>query len=228
MESDELFYAPERTSSVGSKSAVSFVLVSMLLLDVGFIMLHRLYLQQALGIGFSIESEQSLPEQYQHVKELVAAIAGLWLLLTRGDYLYACWTGVFAWIFMDDTLQFHEQFGTWLSTQWHATPLGMTTQSFGELLLSGMLGAAFLLLLAASWRQGAEAARQLSVRLARCFAALVCAGIVIDTLHVLVRANPWHYRLGILEEGGEMIAITLIAWTMLAAVERHGRRPALN
>lgn len=187
-------------------------LVTLLLIDVVFIQLDRMYLQGRLPGVFSFDSESGYAELYQNTKEFVASILALACLLTSGEPLYGCWLGIFSYVFLDDTFQIHERLGAWVSQRFAlAGPFGLRGVDIGELVVSTVAGVIVCVSLIAAWRRSAQDARRVSLVLIALLVALGFFGIVMDTLHV-VMTGTWEYRLGIVEDGGEMIVVTTVLW----------------
>ena len=184
--------------------------------DLGFIELDRLFLQGRLGERFSLESETSYPEWYQNGKELLLALlAGACVARNRSP-LYRCWLGIFAYFFADDTFELHETIGRWISTQLQLSGrFGLRGEDIGELVVSGVAGAVACASLIAAWNRGDESARHASRILIGLIVVLGLFGVVADMLHV-VASGSWQYRLGIIEDGGEMVVITAMLWLVYA------------
>ena len=196
-----------------------WLLVALLLADAGFIQLHRLHLQDGLGDRFSLEHERSYSEYFQHAKELMAAALAGVLFFRTGERLFAIWAGLFAYLFVDDAFEVHESAGQVLAGWWPGVSLfGLGIQHVGEILVSGAVGLVFLMGLAGAWRRSAPEARQFSLVLLALLAALAVFGVLIDTLHVAAAQAPWHYRLGIIEDGGEMVVLTMMLWVLFESV----------
>jgi hypothetical protein len=191
-----------------------WILAVGLLVDAGFIQLDRLYLQGRLGETFSFEYESSYPERYQNAKELgLALLAGLCVSKNRSP-LYRCWLGIYGYFFIDDSFELHETLGSWISTHVQfPAPFGLRGQDIGELVVSGVAGLVACAALAGAWNRSDEQARHMSKIMIGLVMALAMFGIVIDMLHIIA-TGTWQYRLGILEDGGEMMVITVMLWFM--------------
>lgn len=208
------------TAAGFTRSPGVWVLALMLVVDVALIQLHRLSLQDVVGGRFSMEIERSVPEYYQHAKELFAAVLAGALFLSRGDRLHAWWAALFAYLFVDDAFEVHEGLGRRFTAGWDTSSiLGVDPQPFAELMVSGAAGLIFLVALPSAWRRSGPAARQLGLQLIGALLLLVAFGVAIDALHAFVPRGPWSYRLGIIEDGGELVAMTLLLWlTMTHAI----------
>jgi hypothetical protein len=202
-----------------------WILTSLLLGDLASIQLHRFHLQGLLDERFSIEMERSLPEYYQHAKELLALVLAGMLWWGRRDALYLCWTALFTYLLADDAFQIHETAGRVLAGRWAGNDLAFPeAQSVAELIVSGAVGLMFFTAVLRSWRPSSDDGRRLTVQLLLALMVLGLFGVVVDALHSMVTSTPWHYRLGIVEDGGELLAFTGIAWLLLEHFARI--RPA--
>jgi hypothetical protein len=193
-----------------TRSAVA--LVTLLLVDVVFIQLDRMYLQGRLPEMFSFDSESGYAELYQNGKEFAVTLLTLACLVTTREPLYGCWLGIFSYVFLDDTFQIHERLGAWVSQRFAlAGPFGLRGDDIGELMVSAAAGAIVCVALIGAWRRSTQDARRVSLVLIALLFALGFFGIVMDMLHV-VMTGTWEYRLGIVEDGGEMLVVTTVLW----------------
>lgn len=195
-------------------------LIILIPLDAALILLHCLYLQGMLGERFSIENEMGYAESYQHIKQLAVALAAFALLLKGADLLYLCWTLLFTYLFIDDSFELHETLGLRLSNNF-TSAYGLRTQDYGELLVSITAGLVFVVLLAISYRRGKRKARDESKVLLPMVLVLAFFGILVDMAHVEVASNPWHHRLGIIEDGGELLVMSIILWYVFTNLQEN-------
>lgn len=209
------------------------MLAMMLLADAAFVQLHRLHLQGVLDARFSLELERSIPEYYQHAKELLAATLMFSMFLRHADAQALCWSGLFAYLFVDDAFQIHERLGSALAAAGVHPPVpGLQAEFAAELAVSAAVGLIFLAALAYAWSHGSHTGRRLTLWLLIALAGLAMFGVAIDALHSMVDHDPWRYRLGIVEDGGELLSMTvLLCLVFVHAVEgrqgvgaRQGRR----
>ena len=202
-----------------------WLLLGLITVDALFIELHRLYLQQVVDARFALTSERSYPEFYEHLKELLLVIfAGVLAVRTR-ERLYACWAGVFTYLLLDDTFEFHEHAGAMIAARLPTLSVfGVSSESAGELVPTALVVLAIVIAMLATWRSGSALARRFSVRVFVALLALGTFGVLIDLIHSMVRRDPWRYRLGILEEGGEMVAITVLVLVVATSLQAARKR----
>jgi hypothetical protein len=127
------------------------------------------------------------------------------------------WAGLFGYLLLDDAFALHEAFGRSAASLVSLPTVGsVRPEHMGELLFYVAMGLVFAGVLAAALRNGDTAGRSLSVALALPFAVLVFFGVVVDVLHSLVRDRSYRYAAGIIEDGGEMLAmsalVTIVYW----------------
>ena len=195
---------------------VLWMLAFALLVDFAFIQFDRMYLQGRLDERFSFDNESGYPELYQNAKELVAALLAGAYLLKKREPLYWCWSGILAYIFVDDTFQLHETVGAWISARERITgAFGFRPVDFGDRIVSGVVGLAVCVSLAVAWRRSGAAARRVTRTLIGLLLSLAFFGVLMDMLHVIATGR-WEYRLGIIEDGGEMIVVTALLWALAA------------
>jgi hypothetical protein len=190
------------------------MLALALLADLAFIQFDRMYLQGRLDERFSLDNESGYAELYQNAKELVAALLAGAYLLRKREPLYLCWSGIFTYIFLDDTFQLHETVGAWISARERISgAFGLRPVDFGELIVSGAAGLGVCVSLVVAWRRSGATARRVTRTLIGLLLSLAFFGVLMDMLHVLA-TGPWEYRLGIIEDGGEMIVVTALLWAL--------------
>lgn len=158
---------------------------------------------------WSIESEGGFGERWQYLKE--GSAGGLLLhLAMRGVVIHrrAClaWALLFIWILLDDALAVHESFGRRLMPQAPAIGEFLFLFTFGMLVLYGILRTS---------RRAEASWRYWSRRLEAGLLAFAFFAVGVDLLHALVRSPLWHPILGLVEDGGEMLCMSLMFWVVL-------------
>jgi hypothetical protein len=116
-----------------------------------------------------------------------------------------------AFIWFDDAAGYHERVGDMLaSTLDLPSVAGLRPQDLGEVMAWSAAGVCLGLLLIWSIVHRSPGDMGALALLSLCFGALVCFGIVLDLVHVVAPAE-FDARLGIIEDGGEMLAVAMIA-----------------
>lgn len=209
----------QRINQLVSKVSISF-LVPLLALDLGFILLHiaaRITNIVPNEPQFLITQDGGYAEQFQYAK-LLLIVLGLGLLAIRHrSQIFLAWTGIFLYILLDDALELHERWGAVLDRGGHLPMIGsLRGQDLGEILIFASIGIIFLLSLVWSYRtERHQANRRTSIHLFVLLLLLAVFGAVVDMAHMAVSAiaSPlWLQRIfTILEDGGEMVVVSLIA-----------------
>ena len=131
-------------------------------------------------------------------------------VLTRKRF-YIFFTALYLIVFLDDYLQIHEKFGEYLTETLDLINIpSLRKQDTGEL-ITWFFMACFLSPLAIkSFRKLIVIDRFYCSAVALSFGILLFCGLVIDMVSILVsRTFIMKYAIGIIEDGGEMIAISL-------------------
>ena len=194
------------------------VLALAVVFDLSFIELYR-----KLGsAAFDIEVENAYPEFYENLKEFFIAGMAIWLFIRKKEVLYGCWAGLLTYLFVDDTFQLHERIGAFLgSLIWFHPPFGLRTNDVGELIVSAVVGTCFLVALTLNFRQGTREAKGVSLGLLGLLISLAAFGVVVDMVHIVIQSEVWKYRLGLIEDGGEMLVVSsmlaFVLWRLLVS-----------
>jgi len=195
-------------------SASTFLLL-LLVADCAFIFLHFLLLTPLSYTPLlSLERDHGYPEFYQYIKELWIVVLLLSILIKTRAVGYSVWALLFLYLLFDDALQFHETFGVSIATRLEFTPfLGLQAWDFGELAVSAMVAALLLTSLILFYVRSQSTFKQATRHLLLLLLALAFFGIFVDMLHSALKME-WevNYLLGVVEEGGEMVVMSFIAW----------------
>jgi len=177
-----------------------------------------------------LRAEGGWPEQFGYAKQ--AGCAALLLLVWRrtGHGVFAAWAAVFAYALADDRLQIHERVGGFLARR---LPLpqevaGLREQDLGELAVWGLVGVVLLVVVAALHRRSPEHVRATSRGVAVVVAGYAFFGVVVDQFHTLTLGGPLDRGLGVLEDGGELVLLSVAVWyagALLVAARRTGPAP---
>jgi hypothetical protein len=160
-------------------------------------------------IRFAVTTERGYGEWFQYAK---AAAVALLLLRARGKSpVVFVWAGLFAYLMVDDAFAVHESFGRFAAPVLGLPAIGsLRPEQMGELLFYAVIGLVFITALAVLLRGGDPEGRSLSVALALPFTLLVFFGVVMDMLHSLARDSSYRYATGVIEDGGEMVAMSVL------------------
>lgn len=213
---------PERVNQAG------IFLLLLISADTAFVIVHLVhglspFLSNSL---YSLETDRGYSEIFQYVKTywIVLMLAALWWR-TR-EYVYVTWMLLYAYLLCDDAFQIHERGGDAIARHWgYESALGLRAQDFGELTAAGMFGLAFLVLIVIMSLRSTRDAKNASKDLALLFGVIVFFGVIIDMLHIVAGSGYAKGVFGIVEDGGEMFAMSVACWYVLNLVERRGNAP---
>lgn len=165
---------------------------------------------------FLLNRERGYPETFQYIKLF-------WIVLLLGQYfvaqrrpVYAVWASVFFYLLLDDATRIHERSGQWFEHEAGLpSVLGLAPHHLGELLASCAAGLVFLALLALTYALGNRRDREVTRSFAILLAALAFFGVLVDALHALGAGNISGAVFVFIEDGGEMLVVSVAVWTAL-------------
>lgn len=206
-----------------------------LLTDLFFIVLHITYkIARRFDIGTTIRDDQfsiyydlTLAESFQYIKEYWIVLVFVWLIFRKKNYQYLGWALLFTYLLFDDMLSFHEGLATIFLERLNLDPFhilygDLRYQDFGELSVSLFFGALFLPLIAYFYIRSGREVRTTFHYLIGGLSLIVFFGVVNDTLNRVFdeESNKIMYEITrLIEDGGEMIAMSLTGWYVLTLIE---------
>ena len=201
--------------------------------------LHSLHDMRVIGVdwgadgggdGFLLESRRFLIDEelgygeiFGYLKSLAIAAALFACYRRARAPAFAALAFTFAVIALDDSLRIHEFFGNLIAKGLALGPaFGLRAQDVGELMVWSALGAVVVSALAYGYRRSSAAARSLASIFLGLLAVLVFFAVVADMLHIALAGSfRGAYRVGtVIEEGGEMLTLSLICAAAVAAARR--------
>ena len=191
------------------------LLILLVLTDFFFIVLHIFHKYTDFGPGrlLSIDQDMGFAEMFQYIKEYWIGLILLWFALKRRSFLFFGWSLMFFYLLFDDALMFHESGGTILTRYFNLQPiLGLRAQDIGELGIAVIVGVAFLAIIGISHYFSEQRLREISKRIAILLVALVFFGVFVDIIHSMFRKTEISNLLALIEDGGEMVVMSLITW----------------
>src|SRR3990172_10722019 len=191
------------------------LLILLIAADVSFIVLHLFHTYTILLPDnlFSIGQDRGYGEFFQYTKELWVAILLFLLGLRKRKFLYIIFAFLFLYFLIDDALEVHERFGAFLSDFLNFQPnLGLRAIDFGELAVSIFFGALFFFAIGITHHQSDSSARTVSKYLIILIVLLALFGVVMDMLEIIVEHAVVNPILVMIEEGGEMLVMSMITW----------------
>lgn len=216
---------PIQAAVASTRWGSAHVLVLLLAVDAIFLSLHLVHRFGVNGFWapqFNLSDDISYAESFQHLKELGISASLLVLAVRLRSKSAALWGLFFAYLMLDDSTEVHESMGLWLSKKMALSARwGLHAHDLGELVWSGCVLAVFALLLFVAWRQADPASRRLVRHLLGLLAALTFFGVVVDMLHSVATAHKIA-GLGVVEDGGEMLVMSIILAYTIGRVRQSG------
>jgi len=163
---------------------------------------------------YDIGQDLGYGEFYQYMKYFWIILLLIYILKTTRNIRFISWILVFVYFLLDDSLQIHEKIGGLIAKSLPPDPhLGLEDQDYGELIVTGAFGLLFFILLTFSYWRGSLTFKKISIDLIIFISALVFFGVFMDMVHDAVKSG-WVIEeiLGIIEDGGEMVVVSIILW----------------
>ena len=192
--------------------------------DITFVLLHLVHKFTPLlpYTLFSLTRDGSFSEYFQYLKELGVVVLLLSLAARHRKLLFASYAGLFLYFFADDFFQIHERAGESLANYIQLLPaFGLRAQDFGELTVFGFFGFVFVLLIGLTHILSDPQTRQFSRQLLLLVILLAIFGIVFDMLEIGSSHPVMGPILGILDDGGEMVVMSMITVFVANAARQH-------
>tara|TARA_B100000795_G_scaffold26887_1_gene17867 strand:- start:216 stop:887 length:672 start_codon:yes stop_codon:yes gene_type:complete len=188
------------------------LLALLLLADLAFISIHCLFIAGILsGPSYSIEVDLGFAEIYQYIKEFWIIVLLLLLAIKERHFTYLLWSLLFVFLLLDDSFTIHEEYGEYLSNYFEFKPMfNLRAKDFGELVVSLFSGFILLTSIGVSLLFSDNLAKQTSKKLFFLLIMLAFFGVFVDMLHVALPLGK--SILGLIEDGGEMIVISITVW----------------
>ena len=218
----------KKNFSIQKTNLLLLILVTM---DIVFVLGHALVIylifirvefDWSISNMFLVDYDGGYPEIFQYLKYILIIISIIYIVYHKKEYNYLSWLLLFILLLFDDALSFHEQFGGFISERFNYKPMfGLRAQDLGELTYVALFGPLVLLALILGYRNGNEKYKKTNLDLVLLFSLFLFFGIVIDMLHVLFEDNRYTKLIMVLlEDGGEMLALSLLSWYFFFIVFR--------
>jgi hypothetical protein len=165
----------------------------------------------AIGNAIALGRDGSLSEILGYGFSFLAAVLFFLVGIERRSR-----TGIFlfilmAFVWLDDAAGYHERVGEWLTEALSLPAVGgLRAQDLGELLAWAFAGGAMLGVLVFALIRPRPGDLGMLGLFFLCFALLIACGVALDMLHVLAPVELGS-EIGVIEDGGELIALALIA-----------------
>lgn len=218
-----------------SNRSIKFLAV-LIAIDIVFIGLHCIYRTTDLitDYRFSIAQDRGYAEIFQYCKLAFLALSLGFLAIYRKSLSYLTWSILFLFTLLDDSLEIHEGLGQVIQNTFDFSfiPL-LRTRDVGELIVYAGVGSILLGMLAFGYRKERDSGiRRISVRLFLLLLAFAFCGVVVDIVHFVFEALSAPQSilrlLTIVEDGGEMLIMSVIAWFVFIVLEQRWQSRELS
>jgi len=176
---------------------------------------------------FSLNTDGGIPEIYGYAKvQLLIVVLFIAWRETRDSALFA-WICIFLFVQAEDAGQLHETIGVRLDDALGLPAVaGLDGHDLGELLWFALVGSVLLTVLVRGERRNGPGVSDLSFVLFVCAALLASFAVVLDPVALVVEAQLGLRGLGVVEDGGELVAQSMallagLAWIRLPARWEH-------
>jgi hypothetical protein len=207
-------------------NALNFLLI-LLITDSLLFFFHCLQATPLLDNPlFSLENNQGYPEMFQYIKELWIIILLLFVFNKTKVTEYTLWALLFFYMLLDDSLRINEKLGRVVAENMGFTSfIGLQPVDFGELIVMAFLALFLLTPLFLFYVKSPDSPfKKASKDLFFLFLVLVFFGIIVDILHIMLSGfgGVVNYLMASIEEGGEMLVMSFIAWYVYLLDHRNG------
>lgn len=215
-------------------------LLLLLCTDAILIVLHFFLLSHAftgwsLDPNFSLTRDRGFAEVFQYVKEYWIVLMLVFLALNQWSFCYLSWGILFGYLLLDDGFEIHEQVGITLSQAFgFPSVMGLRPEDLGELMVLASVASILFVAIGVATYVADRKQRRFSRDAFFILLALVFFGVVVDMIHVIFMDAGWKhivgYVLGVIEEGGEMVIMSLMAWFVYTTltIQVHQRKGESN
>lgn len=205
--------------------AVVLALFGLLAADALFVLLHVLQISGTLSDPRLLLSwDHGYAELFGYAQAATATTLLFLVYRRRAEAVYLAWSLVLVAVIADDALIIHERVAHALAPRLPLpSRLGPSPQNITELVVLGAIGAALLVLIAWAHRRSGAQARADSRGLLLLLAVLGFFVVVVDRMHAALAGGAGDVA-GILEDGGELIVLSLIlAYAVNLLLRRGGQ-----
>jgi len=202
------------------------LLISGDLIFVLLYVLNRIYRFAAMP-PFRLDIEGSHPEFYQYTKFVWIVLLLIHIAIITRHKGYISWILVFTYFLADDALQIHERAGRLMDARLtFEPPFGLRIQDVGELAAFAIFGIPLLALLVWTYYRGASTFKRVSRDLLLLVGIFAFFVVIFDGVHAALETSRSVDRImALIEDGGEMIVVSIITWYVFRVAFYRGQPP---
>lgn len=180
-----------------------------------------------LGLGvvtdmrFSIIHDRTYSEIFQYLKFFWVALCLVALLLKSRELMYGFLCIVCSYLLLDDYFEIHEHAGENIANTlgFSGTSLLGATE-FGELSIFALYGLVFILGFLFCYRIAHPTTRSLSLDILKILFVFAFFAAAVDVLHSLQLPYVIRHSIGAVEDGGELLSISVLFWYVYSHVDQ--------
>jgi hypothetical protein len=187
----------------------------LILADLSFIILHILHVYTGLlpDSLYSLSRDRGYAEFFQYTKELWIAVLFLGLTIHQRKPVYLIFSFLFLYFLIDDSFEFHEQTGSLMADTLHLEPLfGLRSVDMGELAVYAIFGGLFFAAIGITYAMSPPGERKISTQVILLIVIMAIFGVLLDMFEIITEHPGLSELLKIIEEGGEMLVMSVITW----------------
>ena len=170
-------------------------------------------------IGLS--KDRSLGEILNYGQAFLASFLFFVIFLESRSLMFLSLSVLMAFIWFDDAAKYHERFGGILVEKFDLPVFGaLRAQDTGELIAWAIAGIIFICFFWVSLLRPRPGDLGAFTLVSVGFLALILFGIIVDMVHIAA-PQDLNFIIGVIEDGGEMLAITSIAAVALGCVRNY-------
>ena len=182
--------------------------------DLFLIGLHVTLYMLSIRLGeFNIEADGAYPEFYQHLKWYWLICLSFYLGVRLRQAAYVLLVPVFTLLLIDDAFSLHEVWGADIASRLAFTPpFGLRRQDIGELWFFLVSGLTVFVFWAFAYHFASVSVRKHIAQVGKFLMLLAGFGVALDAIHTALRSfgKTVYFIAGTLEDGGEMITLSLL------------------
>ena len=200
-------------------------LLFILAVDLIFIGIHLAMKLEVIEMPgkFWLDWEGGYTEYFQYLKYIGIILCSVYLVLVRREPSFLPWAFLFFVLLLDDAFTFHERGGEFLVDYFGIQPqFGLRAVDFGELYYHALVGALFSIFIGIAFIKGSRNFKKICLDIFLLFTFFVLFGVIIDMVHSYFNhVDTLSDALVLIEDGGEMIALSLIVWYFYFVAKKH-------
>ena len=219
-----------QTTAYNTQRAGIYLLLLFGSADFIFMILHIISKAGFLSEQFDLTRDRGYAELFQYAKEFWCVV--LFVLMARQTRItsYLIWASFFSYALLDDMLRIHERGGKIIAAYGHFIPFaGLRAKDYGELVVMISIAGMLFLAIGLAYRYSTSTFRKVSIDMLLLIAGLAFFGVAMDMLHSMIYGIVGTgsvgmilgSTIGLIEDGGEMLVMSLIVWYIFLRVTRQ-------